>query len=340
MQIGLELGGYWSPESGDINNSIPELISIAQKADVLKFDALVVGEHHCMDYGVTPSPLNILSHVAPSVSIPRLVAAILMLPVHEPVVLAGDIALVDHLTKGRLEIGPGRGGAPYELERMGKGNDFENLREIYDEKFSLLRKLLMETNVTFEGKYCSADNATIMPPVLRRPHPPIWQTCQRNEAAFHSAKNGYHVFTSSLRRPMSYVKELLDAFHEGVKESSKPQGEPEFAHLQWVYVAKDDADARQKLEIAYKKQQKFWGIFHNTLVVDNGLIPAVDMPDTLEQLAKGLIIGTRDYVEDRLLEIKEMGVDLMVMKTGFGASNADELAGLDRFAEYIHPLLK
>lgn len=340
MQIGLELGGYWSPESGDINNSLPELINIAHKANELKFDALVVGEHHFMDYGVTPSPLNILSHIAPIVSVPRLVAAILMLPVHEPGALAGEIALVDHLTKGRLEIGPGRGGAPYELERMGKATDFDNMREIYEEKFTLLRKLLMETNVTFEGKYCAANNATIMPPVLQKPYPPIWQTCQRNEAAFHSAKNGYHVFTSSLRRPMSYVKELLDAFRDGVKESSKPQGNPEFAHLQWVYVAKDSADARKKLEIAFVKQQKFWGIFNNTLVVDKGIIPPVEMPDTLEELAKGLIIGTRDYVEDRLLEIKEMGVDLMVMKTGFGASNADELAGLDRFAEFVQPLLK
>jgi alkanesulfonate monooxygenase SsuD/methylene tetrahydromethanopterin reductase-like flavin-dependent oxidoreductase (luciferase family) len=263
-----------------------------------------------------------------------------MLPVHDPAVLAGDIALVDHLTQGRLEIGPGRGGAPYEFDRMKRPSDFESLRDIYEEKFTLLRKLLTETNVTFEGKYCNADNATIMPPVLQKPYPPIWQTCQREEAAFHSAKNGYHVFTSSLRRPMSYVQGLLDAFREGVKESSKPQGEPEFAHLQWVYVAKNEADAREKLEIAFIKQQKFWGIFHNTLTVTDGLIPPVEMDVTLEELEKGLIIGTRDYVEDRLLEIKEMGVDLMVMKTGFGASNADELAGLDRFAEFIQPKLK
>jgi hypothetical protein len=64
------------------------------------------------------------------------------------------------------------------------------------------------------------------------------------------------------------------------------------------------------------------------------------MPDTVEDLARGLVIGTRDYVEDRLLEMKDRGIDLMVMKTGFGASNADELAGLDRFAEYIHPKIK
>jgi alkanesulfonate monooxygenase SsuD/methylene tetrahydromethanopterin reductase-like flavin-dependent oxidoreductase (luciferase family) len=340
MQIGIELGGYWSPVSGDFRNLIPEMLKVVGKADQLGFDALVVGEHHFMDYGSTPSPLAILSHVAPFISIPRLVAAILMLPAHDPGVLAGDVALVDHLTKGRLEIGPGRGGAPYEFDRMCRPSDVDSLREIYEEKFLLLRKLLSEKNVTFKGKYCGADNATIMPPPLQTPHPAIWQTCQRNEAAYHSAKNGYHVFTSSLRRPMAYVQGLLDSFREGVKDSANPQKKPDFAHLQWLYVAKDDADAKQKLDIAYVKQQKFWGIFNNTVRVRDGIIPGVDMPDTVEDLARGLVIGTRDYVEDRLLEMKDMGIDLMVMKTGFGASNADELAGLDRFAEYIHPKIK
>ena len=340
MQIGIELGGYWPTHGEHINNLVPEMLKVVSKVDHLGFDAIVVGEHHFMDYGATPSPLAILSHIAPLVSVRRLVAAILMLPVHDSAILAGDIALVDHLTKGRLEIGPGRGGAPYEFERMCQPSDVESLREIYDEKFLLLRKLLTECNVTFKGRHCATDNVTIMPPVLQKPHPPIWQTCQRNEAAYHSAKNGYHVFTSSLRRPMSYVQSLLDAFREGVKESVSPHARPEFAHLQWLYVAKDDADAEQKLRIAYEKQKKFWAIFNNTLIVDNGRIPTAEMPVTLDELAKGLVIGTRAYVEDRLIEMMEMGIDLMVMKTGFGASNADELASLERFAEYIHPLLK
>lgn len=339
MKIGIELGGYWSASNGDISNLFPEMLNVVKKVDELKFDAIVVGEHHFMDYGATPSPLAVLAHIAPLVSVPRLVAAILMLPVHNPSILAGEIALVDHLTKGRLEIGPGRGGAPYEFERMCRPSDGATLAEIYEERFALLRTLLTEKNVNFNGKHCRVSNATIMPPVLQTPYPPIWQTCQRNESAYHSAKNGYHVFTSSLRRPMSYVQSLLDSFREGVKESTKPQGEPEFAHLQWLYVAKDDTDAREKLNIAYIKQQKFWGIFNNTLSMKDGQIPPVEMPVTVEELAKGLIIGTRDYVEDRLLEMKEMGIHLMVMKTGFGASNEDELSSLDRFAEFIRPKL-
>lgn len=340
MQIGMELGGYWPSDRTDIENLFPEMMNVVRKADEIGLDAMVVGEHHFMDYGNTPSPLALVAHIAAVVKIPRLVAAILMMPLHDAPVLAGTVAEVDHLTGGRLEIGPGRGGAPYEFERCCRPGDGETTREIFEEQFKALRMLMTQNNVSYDGKYTKFDNVTIMPPVLQKPYPPIWQTCQREEAAFHSAKNGYHVFTSSLRRPMSYVESLRKAFDEGVKESAKPQGEPQFAHLQWVYLAKDDADAREKLELAYIKQRKFWSLWTNDLTPVDAKIPEKDMPVSIDELAEGLIIGTKSYVEDRLLQLQELGTDLMVMKTGFGQSNADEMAGLDRIAEHILPIMQ
>lgn len=340
MQFGIEVGGYFRNDRDDWENAFPELLSVIKKADSVGLDALVVGEHHFMDYGITPAPLALISHLASFIRIPRLVAAILMLPMHDASVLAGELAQTDHLTRGRLEFGPSRGGGPYEYERSGKPGDEAWSRRNFEEQFMLLQRLLKEKNVSYKGEFLTLDNCTIMPPVFRKPHPPIWQTCQREEAAFHCARNGFHIFTSSLRRPMSYVAGLRKAFDAGVAESSKPQGEQEFAHLQWFYLAKDDADAQEKKEIAYRKQQQFWGLWNNTLTVDGGRIPQVEMPHSVEEVAKGFIIGTKNYVEDRLLEIKELGTDLIVMKTGFGQSNADEIAGFDRLAEHILPKLQ
>jgi alkanesulfonate monooxygenase SsuD/methylene tetrahydromethanopterin reductase-like flavin-dependent oxidoreductase (luciferase family) len=339
MQMGLELGGYWPTERSDWQNLFPEMMNVVRKADAIGLNAIVVGEHHFMDYGCTPSPLSLITHMASFVSIPRLIAAILMVPIHDAPLLAGEVAQADHLTGGRLEIGPARGGAPYEYDLTGRKGDAETTRRNFEEQFKALRMLLTEENCTFEGEFTRFNNVTIMPPVLRKPHPPIWQPCQREEAAFHCAKNGYHVITSSLRRPMSYVKGLREAFDAGLKEGVRPQGQPEFGHLQWVYVAKDEADLKEKLEIAYKKQRKFWGQWTNStthLVVD-GKIPEIDTPDTVEDFSKGIIFGTKEQVTERLIEIAELGTDLMVMKTGFGQSNADELASYDRLAEFILP---
>lgn len=341
MQMGIELGGYWPTDRADWQNLFPEMVNVVKKADEIGLDAIVVGEHHFMDYGCTPSPLSMIAHIASFVRVPRLVAAILMVPIHDAPILAGEIAQVDHLTGGRLEIGPARGGAPYEYDLTFRAGDAETTRRNFEEQFKALRMLFTETNCNFEGEFTKFRNVTIMPPVLRKPHPPIWQACQREEAAFHCAKNGYHVFTSSLRRPITYVRGMREAFDAGLAaaEGTRPQGQPEFAHLQWVYVGKDDADVREKLQIAYKKQRKFWGQWTNTTTyqVVDGRVPEIDMPDTVDDMAKGIIFGTKNQVLERLLEIAELGTDLMVMKTGFGQSNPDEVGSLDRLAEHILP---
>src|SRR5438552_3663086 len=134
MQVGLEVGGYWRNDRSDFENLFPEILNVVKKADEIKLDAVVVGEHHFMDYGCTPSPLALISHIASFVSIPRLVSAILMMPMHDASVLAGEIAEVDHLTRGRLEFGPSRGGGPYEYERSGRPADEATTRRNFEEQ--------------------------------------------------------------------------------------------------------------------------------------------------------------------------------------------------------------
>jgi flavin-dependent trigonelline monooxygenase, oxygenase component len=339
MQFGIELGGYWPSHRKDFDNLFPEMLEVVKLGDKVGLDAFIIGEHHFMDFGCTPSPLALACHIAAMSSARRLVTAILMLPMHDAPIMAEEIAMADHLTKGRLEIGFGRGGAPYEYLRTCKPSDMETTRKIFEERLEALKLLFTQQDVSFDREFTKFDKVTIMPPVFQRPHPPIWMTCMRSEATFHCAKNGDHVFTSQLRMPISFVEELVSAFREGVAQS-KQSRKPELALLQWVYVAKDDADAREKLEMAYVKQQKHWGILHNLLTVTGGRIPPVPIEETLEGLAKGVIIGTKNCVEDRIQEIADLGIDLLAMKTGFGQSSADELASLERLGKNIIPKLQ
>lgn len=340
MQVGIELGGYWPSNGHHIDNLFPEMLNVVKKGDEIGVDAFIIGEHHFMDYGATPSPIALATHIAPLTSTQKIITSILMLPMHDMPIMAGEIAMADHLTKGRLEIGLARGGGPYEYARAAKPSDIETVREIFDERLAALKLCLTQENVSYKGDYTEFNELTVVPPVLQKPHPPMWLACQRAEAAFHCARNGYHVQTSSLRQPISYVHELVQNFRSGQAESSEPQGKQKISLLQWIYVAKDDRDAREKLEMAYDKQRKFQGIFKNTSQVDGGRVQGVDIDLTLDDLAQGLVIGTRDYVEDRLLEIKETGIDMFAMKTGFGATHADEIASLERLAEHHLPLLK
>lgn len=339
MQVALELGGHWPDPSHHIDNLFPEMIETVKLADKIGVDAFLMGEHHFMDYNATPAPIALATHIAALTKRQRLILAVMLLPLHNVARLAGELAMADQLTGGRIDMGFGRGGAPYELRRFEVPSDYETSREIFEERLRAMHLLFEQEDVTLDWKYTKFQDVTIVPPFRQRPHPPIWLSAQRTEAAYHIAKQGYHVQMAQLRNPMSYVHEMMQAFREGAAESGEPQGKQKMAFLQWVYIAKDDDDRKQKMELAYQKQRKFWGLFTDTSSAKGGRIPPVDIEGSPEDYVANTMIGTKDYVEDKILEMKEVGFDLFMMQAHCGPCHEDIMASMDRFGEHIMPLL-
>ena len=339
MQVGLELGGHWPDHKHHIDNLFPEMIEVVKLADKIGIDAYVMGEHHFMDYNATPSPIALATYVAALTKRQRLILAIMILPLHNIARLAGELAMADQLTGGRIDIGFGRGGAPYEFRRLNAPWDYESTREIFEEGLAALHLLFGQEDVSVDWKHTKFTDVTIVPPFRQRPHPPIWLSAQRTEAAYHIAKQGYHVQMAQLRNPISYVHEMMAAFREGAAASEKPQGKQNIAFIQWVYVAKDDADRKQKLEIAYQKHRKFMGLFTDSSYAKGGRIPPIDIPGTPEDYADNMIIGTKEFVQDKVLQLKEIGFDMLMVQAHCGPDHHDVMASMDRLGEHILPLL-
>lgn len=339
MQVALELGGHWPDHSHHIDNLFPEMIEAAELADKIGFDAFLMGEHHFMDYNSTPAPIALATYLAAMTRRQRLILAVMLLPLHNVARLAGELAMADQLTKGRIDIGFGRGGGPYELRRFGVPWDYDSAREIFEERLKAMHLLFEGQDVTLDWKHTKFQDVTIVPPFRQRPHPPIWLSGQRTEAAYHIAKQGYHLQMAQLRNPISYVRDMMQAFREGAAASDKPQGEPKIAFLQWVYVAKDKADRDAKMELAYQKHRKFMGIFTDTSDAKGGRIPMIDLPGTPEDYLANTMIGEKSYVQERILEMKEIGFDMFMMQAHCGPNHQDVMASMERFGEHIMPLL-
>jgi alkanesulfonate monooxygenase SsuD/methylene tetrahydromethanopterin reductase-like flavin-dependent oxidoreductase (luciferase family) len=339
MQVAFELGGHWPDHSHHIDNLFPEMIETVKLADKIGFDAYIMGEHHFMDYNATPDPMSLATYVGAITKRQRLILAILILPLHDVARLAGELAQADQLTGGRIDLGFGRGGAPYEFRRMNLPWDADSTREIFDERLEAMHLLFEGEDVTVDWKHTKFTDVTIVPPFRQRPHPPIWLTGQRTEAAYHIGKKGYHLQMSQLRNPMSYVHDMVAAFREGVAASKQPQGGQKLAFIQWVYVAKDEADRKEKLEIAYQKHRKFMGLFTDSSYAKGGRIPKIDIPGTPEDYAPNMVIGTKEYVKEKMLEFKEIGFDMFMMQAHCGPNHQDIMASMDRFGEHIMPLL-
>jgi alkanesulfonate monooxygenase SsuD/methylene tetrahydromethanopterin reductase-like flavin-dependent oxidoreductase (luciferase family) len=137
---------------------------------------------------------------------------------------------------------------------------------------------------------------------------------------------------------MSFVEDMVKSFRAGAAESPKQQGEPRISMLQWVYIAKDEADRKEKVEMAYAKQQKFMALLKNESKVVGGRVGPIDIGGSPESYGETLMIGSKEFVQERFLEFKELGVDDFVCKFHIGPDHADVIGSMERFAEHVLPL--
>ena len=121
----------------------------------LGYEIAWVVEHHFSDYFPQPSPIAILSHVAAMCPGLGLGAMVLVTPWYQPVRLAGEIAVLSHLSKGPLHLGMGRGNAPMEYEAFGVPMD--EAKQRFEETWRILDLAMKGKPFTFKGENLSVD---------------------------------------------------------------------------------------------------------------------------------------------------------------------------------------
>src|SRR5688572_10393813 len=94
-------------------------IEQAQAAETLGFRSVWLGEHHFSTYGYLSRPLQFASYIAAKTTRLRVGTAVIVVPLHHPLLIAEEIAMLDILSGGRADVGLGRGYQRYEFERLG-----------------------------------------------------------------------------------------------------------------------------------------------------------------------------------------------------------------------------
>lgn len=155
-------------------------------AERLGFHSAFSVEHHFTGFGQVSAVLSMLAYLAGRTSRIRLGTAVLVLPWHDPVLLAEQASTVDLLSGGRLDLGVGRGYRPNEFH----GFDIdpgEEANERYQECLEVLRKSWTTSGrFSHRGKHFSYNDVIIEPTPAQRPHPPIWVGAG-SEASIRSA---------------------------------------------------------------------------------------------------------------------------------------------------------
>jgi alkanesulfonate monooxygenase SsuD/methylene tetrahydromethanopterin reductase-like flavin-dependent oxidoreductase (luciferase family) len=154
-------------------------------------DHVWLTEHHFVDDGYSPSLMAIAANIAARTKKIRIGTFVLLMPLHDPVMVAEDAATVDVMSSGRFDLGMGLGYRPGEFTGLGISSKERGAR--LSEGAPLIKELLEGGEVDHEGKFYTAKNVRLVPPAIQQPHPPIWIGARGDAALDRAAQHGFHL---------------------------------------------------------------------------------------------------------------------------------------------------
>ena len=333
MKFGFYLPCYHPDLSFPAKQLYRDAIEEGKLAEKLGFISLTIPEHHFINYLVHPSPLLTAVGVAAETKGIPLISAVLVLPFYDIRRLAGEIAQADCLTGGRIQLGVGRGAFRYEFDRFNV--PVEESCERFDDALNLLIKLLTEEEVSWSSKYYRFEALTVTPRPVQKPCPPIWVAALAEAAIAGTVRRGFNVMTTPLRDPFEAAKKQATAFL-----SALPPGNPKnqkHSMLRMGFVTRNDADTQAKLQLALENHRRFVNMFETRGTVKGGAIVPLDVPETLDDIRRSLIIGSPQECVDKLARYAELGIDDIQINMNFGAAHGDVMDLLERFALNVRP---
>ena len=197
-------------------------------ADEVGFDTLWFVEHHFLTgFSASPCPDLIYAALSQRTKNIRLGLGVVVLPYHHPVRVAERVAMLDHLSEGRVEFGTGRS-APYEL--VGMGLDPRDSRDMWEESLSMVPNIWQSDWYSHEGKYWQVPERQILPKPFQDPHPPIWVAALQPSTYKIAAEKGIGVLSLGSSTP-SALEPHVREYKEQVKKAN-PVGT--FPNPQWA----------------------------------------------------------------------------------------------------------
>ncbi|WP_175785564.1 LLM class flavin-dependent oxidoreductase, partial [Burkholderia ambifaria] len=166
-----------------------EMVELCQIADRGGMHAVWTGEHHGMDFTIAPNPFINLADLANKTKRVRLGTGTVVAPFWHPIKLAGEAAMTDIITNGRLELGIARGAYSFEYERLAPGLDAWGAGQRMRELIPAVKKL-WEGDYAHAGEFWQFPSTTSSPLPLQQPHPPIWVAARDPNSHEFAVSNG------------------------------------------------------------------------------------------------------------------------------------------------------
>ncbi|UWP94563.1 LLM class flavin-dependent oxidoreductase [Aliiroseovarius crassostreae] len=319
-----------------------EFITLCKIADQGGMHAIWTGEHHGMNFTIAPNPMLNLIDVARHTENVRLGTGTVIAPFWHPIRLAGEAAMTDIITEGRLELGIARGAYEFEYERLMPGMDAweagQRLRELVPAV-----KALWKGDYAHDGEFHQFPKTTSAPQPVQAGGPPVWIAARDPNSHEFAVANGCNVQVTPLWKGDEEVADLMGKFNAACEKHSD-QPRPKVMLLQHTYVAEDAADTKLGAQELNRFYCYFGAWFMNRREITQGLIEPLTDEDIAnhpfyspEAMERDLVIGTADEVIKRLKGYEALGYDEYSFWIDSSMSFERKKASLERFIKDVMP---
>lgn len=297
MPEDLNIGLMFSFRKTDPKRSFADVyrdeLDLVRDAEQLGFDTVWLTEHHFAEDGYSPSIIPIAAAIAAITTRVRIGFNLLLLPLHHAVQLAENLATVDVISNGRLDVGLGQGYAVHEFAGYGIPRSERLTRFL--EGLDVLTGLWTNEEFSYDGKHYQVDAARLVPRPVQQPAPPMWIGATSDKAVRRAGRRGMNL--------LGLANEALQAAYEDARrEAGLTLDTAKVLQLHWAHVGETDDDAWNEAGAAFRHLLTVYWQWGKAAADSEGVpfpVPEVPSVDELRRGATTLfqpVIGSPETV--------------------------------------------
>ena len=341
MKFQLAINLERMDDRADMNAVARHTLDMVQMAEQGGFNIVWAAEHHALEMTIAPNPFQILTWWAQHTDQIRLGTAVATAAYWHPINLAGEAAMLDLISGGRLEFGIGSGAYQREFDRMRPGLKQSDAWRYMQEMLPVVRAL-WQGDVAHDGEFWQFPSATSCPKPLQ-PEVPVWVAARSPITYDYALREKCHVMSWPLTRPFSEAELYKKHLDEAVIKANNGFS-PIFAMMRHAAVYDNEADRQKALDAIRLVLGQFENLFRNAGDVDNGFPKQIPLEELAgrEQydpamLEENLLFGSPDQVIEKLKRYEALGVDEFIYYASMGLDMETQKRSMKLFCEEVIP---
>jgi alkanesulfonate monooxygenase SsuD/methylene tetrahydromethanopterin reductase-like flavin-dependent oxidoreductase (luciferase family) len=296
------------------------LLDEAVLAEDLGFEGVWAAEHHFSNYASVTNPLLYLAAVAQRTTTLRVGSMAVVLPLHHPVRVAEEVAMLDNLSNGRVEVGVARGYSRYEYG--GLGISLDDSKQAMAQGLDVLAASWADTDISFEGYGSLSEPRTVTPRPYQRPFPKMWYACGSESTIDSALDRDMNVIQALGVSGFAKAEQFAGALQEKLSARNLDKSQVRYGVQIPAHITHSDAETADAVEQARWMYRLSGQLVQNTQQVKGGFFqpagPVQSAEVSIEQCASGSMIGSPEHARELVERMKGLGVTDLSLNFEFG----------------------